>query len=1767
IIDYCKEYACTPYAFFISILKVLISRYSMQPDVVVGTLVEGRNHTDLQSLIGMFVNTLPIRSTVDPEQPFSEFVRTVQDIAMNAFSNSDLPFERISQLAGVKSEGNRNPVFDIMFSYQNLGPIMMKAADVHFEYQELLTDDCKFDINFEIAEQEDGFSLMVEYSTELYLQDTIDSLIRHFEVMLHSALTDPKLPCGEIEILTTAEKNQLLFDFNDTAVAIPKDKLIIDLFEEQAAKYPEKTAVVFGDEITTYKELNARATKAAYQLSLRGIRQGDIVAVSLERSTNLITAILGILKCGAAFLPLTDDYPEERKQFVAADSQAKIFITERVSEIFTVNGCGQVTVDELLEDTETASCPVLQKDPFGQLCYCIYTSGSTGTPKGVKITNGNLLNYLAYCQKEYVNGDPVMPLFSNIAFDLTMTSLFLPLCSGGRVHVYNKGMEADLYDIVGNHELNVIKLTPSHLKLITSAIHDLSVMTNVQSLIVGGEELESRTAEETLHKLGRHIAIHNEYGPTETTIGCCDYVYQSGMDQARRTVLIGKPIGNTQTFILQRNQLCGVGMIGELCIGGLGVGKGYLNRPELNQAKFIDSPFKEGEVLYRTGDLAKWQLNCHLEYLGRIDEQIKIRGHRIEPGDIEEAIRQHTGVKDAAVIVREDQTGDRLLCAYVVTEDADTEVSIGQLKNDIRKFLPEYMVPAVFTFIEQLPVTRNGKLDRRALPAPELQDRDDCILPRNEQEECLVLIFKEVLGIEQISIDDNFFEIGGHSLRAVRVINLIEAKTGTRLSLKTIFDRPTVIGLSEVLNKDGGNRYEKIPQAEKKFSYPMSSQQKRVYIIQEFDETQTAYNVPGVIEIKGRMVPEQIKAIFEQLTQRHEGLRTSFHMIEGELEQHIHEDIELDFCVTETDQLEEMNATDVLKEFIRPFDLARAPLFRIQLLQDAADRNLLLFDMHHLISDGMTINIIMKEFSQIYNGEQLQPLEIQYKDYSEWMRQKDLHSQEAYWLKQFSDPIPVLDLTLDYPRPQIQQFGGSNIDSKLDFEIFEGLQKLCKCTAATEYMVMLSAFMVLFSKYSRQEDIIIGTPVSGRVHQDTENIAGMFVNTLAMRSRPAGDKAFVEFVDDVKEMCIKGFENQEYPFENLVEKLDVQRDMSRNPIFDVLFVFQNNEEEQFTAEGLEFGAIETESGIAKFDLTITVYTTQEGYMVNWEYGKHLFNEATIQRMATHFEQILQAVTLQPTKKIQDIEMISWPEKQQILLDFNNTLTPYDLERNVICLFEQWAEETPEKTAVKYGGREVSYREMNQQANRLAQYLLGLNLKNEDITAIMLERTPEMIESILGIWKAGGAYLPLDVSHPLQRRMDILNEAHVKYIVTLSSYATPELLLQYEGNVICLDLIEAELQALENNNIHKHIEPSSLAYILFTSGSTGKPKGVMIEHAGMLNHILAEKDILGLDEHLVFAQNANHCFDISVWQMVGALALGGTTVIYPNEIVLEPRAFLEGVVKDDITLLEVVPSYLSVMLDYMETDKLSLPYLKHLMITGEAVKPYLLTRWSTLGSEVSIVNAYGPAEASDDISQYVISGSVPDHMTSVPIGRPLHNIRIYILDSYGKLCPVGIIGELCVAGVAVGRGYVNDKLKTDQVFTTDPFQQWLEPEWVPFQRMYRTGDLARWLPDGSIDYCGRRDEQVKVRGYRIELGEIESVIRRQPEIKDVAVITRLEPLGEQYICAYLVAKELGGELSVEQIKSEIRKYLPEYMIPSHMMTLDRLPVTSNGKLDR
>ncbi|SDG59503.1 amino acid adenylation domain-containing protein, partial [Fontibacillus panacisegetis] len=1609
----CKQTGTTEYMALLSTLMVLLHKYSRQEDIIIGSPISGRTHEDTENVIGMFVNTLAMRGRPEGQKSYVDFLAEIKETCLKGYENQEYPFEDVVDKVNVKRDMSRNPIFDVMFVLQNNEEDELSAQGLAFEEIQTVSRVAKFDLTITVNSTSEGYMIDWEYCDELFKEETVRRMAAHFEQIVSEVLGNPTKKISEIEVITEMEKNQILFDFNDTKVVYPKDKSIKELFEDQVRKTPQEIAIVYDDQKMTYDELDTKANIIANELISWGVKPNDVVAFSLKRSSDLMAAILGILKSGGAFLPVDINYPAERKEFIVLDSQAKVLISEDPHVVQEIAGCRQVQMVDLLNGVNSSNPMVEIADQ--SLCYCIYTSGSTGNPKGVNITLANLLNYLMYCKQEYVTGQPIMPLFTNICFDLTMTSIFVPLCFGGKLFIYNKGIEIDLFDVFNNQELSIIKLTPSHLKLICG--HDKAeIMSNLKCLIVGGEELESKTAYDTLQKLGMHIDIHNEYGPTETTIGCCDYIYHANSEANTRTVLIGKPISNTQTYIMNENQLCGVGMIGELCIGGEGVGRGYLNRPELTTEKFVNHPYQEGTTMYRTGDLAKWLPDGNLQYLGRVDEQVKVRGFRIELGEIEEVIRRYEGIRDVTVIVREDQSGDKYICAYVVSEDQADEVDIAQMKSKIRKDLPEYMIPSYFLMLEKLPVTANGKLDRRALPEPDMLGTKEYVTPRTELEETLVAIFKEVLALEQVSIDDSFFELGGHSLRAIRVVNLIESNVGIRMPLKTLFERQTVMELSEVLQNTKETTYKAIPQVEKQAYYPMSSAQKRMYIINTMDDLGTVYNMPGVMEIEGGLELEKIKDVFQKLTQRHEGLRTSFHMVEGELVQKIEDEVEIDFAYEEIVGTPTPNINELLGEFLRPFNYREAPLLRTKVVKYGEEKNLLMFDMHHIISDGATMNIITKEFSQMYNGEKLKALNVQYKDYSEWMRKKDISNQEAYWIDQFSDEIPVLDLPLDYPRPQSQQFSGADFNIKLSAMTKAQVQQLCKQTGTTEYMALLSTLMVLLHKYSQQEDIIVvGSPISGRTHEDTENVIGMFVNTLAMRGKPEGQKSYADFLAEIKETCLKGYENQEYPFEDVVDKVNVKRDMSRNPIFDVLFVLQNNEVEEVSAEGLQFKTVEIESNIAQFDLTVTVENTLDGYMVNWEYCDKLFHEETIRRMAVHFEHILHEILDAPTKQIREIEIITEMEKNQILCEFNDTKVEYEHEKTILDLFEEWVVQSPTKTAILYEEQEVMYEELNSRANQIAGFLLNNRLKDEDVVGIMLDRTPDMIRSIMGIWKAGGAYLPLDVDHPIQRRLDILQEANVKYILTLSKHVTEEFKNGYHGEIICLDQIEKQLDAINQDDVKKRINPSSLAYILFTSGSTGKPKGVMIEHAGMLNHILAERDMLELDQRLVFAQNANHCFDISVWQMVGALALGGTTVIYSNELVLEPKRFVDSIAKDRVTLLEVVPSYMSVMMDYIEDSRIRLPELKYLMITGEMVKPYLLRQWFNICAEIPVINAYGPAEASDDICQHVIR-SMPETMVNVPIGKPLNNVSIYILDSVSRLCPVGVVGELCVAGV-------------------------------------------------------------------------------------------------------------------------------------------------------
>ncbi|MCL6459236.1 MAG: amino acid adenylation domain-containing protein, partial [Gorillibacterium sp.] len=1012
-------------------------------------------------------------------------------------------------------------------------------------------------------------------------------------------------------------------------------------------------------------------------------------------------------------------------------------------------------------------------------------------------------------------------------------------------------------------------------------------------------------------------------------------------------------------------------------------------------------------------------------------------------------------------------------------------------------------------------------------------------------------VFMEVLGLEEVSIDESFFALGGHSLKATRVVNLIESLTGIRLPLRTLFERSTVAAIGELLSELGPRSFEPIPPAALQRDYPMSSAQKRLYVIHQMDDLGTVYNMPGVMKLEGTLDPARIQATFQALIRRHEGLRTSFHIIEGELLQRIEEDAVMEFTCEELDYGVAADAAGLLDAFTTPFDLAQAPLLRAKAVKTGADQSLLLFDMHHIISDAATIQLIMKEFTQLYNGEILPPLTVQYKDYSEWLRRRDLHGQEKYWLEQFDGEIPVLDLPLDYPRPQTRQFSGGSFTLNLKPAVRAQVQRLSRETGTTEYMVLLASFMVLLHKYTRQEDVIVGTPISGRTHPDTEAMVGMFVNTLALRGRPAGEKTYAGFLSEVREVCLQAYSHQEYPLEDLVERVQVQRDMSRNPLFDVVFVLQNDEEVGASAEGMTIQEEEMLPAAAKFDLTVTVEPGSAGYAVNWAYCDVLFKEESIRRMAVHFEQILEEALGAPRQKIREMEVVTEQEKGQILQVFNEDKAEYDTGITVADMFAEQVRRVPGRIAAVCDGDALTYAELDRRAGRIAAQLRQ-RIATEAMVGIRLERELNLVVAILGVVQAGGVYLPIDPDAPAERTGYILADSGVQVLLTSRALYLNAL---FSGEVLYVEDLLAEEGVPEEQQELK-LRPEQGLYVIYTSGTTGHPKGTVIEHRNVVRLLKNSAFPFEFTEEDVWSLFHGTHFDFSVWEMYGALLYGGKLVIVPKGTAQDSYALRELLLREQVTVLNQVPSSFYELMQAEASEATGKLALRYLIFGGEALNPRKLKAWWERYPEVEIVNMYGITETTVHVTYKTVTGQDIEVGIS-NIGRAIPTTSVYILNGT-RLCGIGMPGELCVGGAGVARGYYNRPELTAAKFVENPY--------VPGERMYRSGDLARWLPDGSMEYLGRMDEQVKIRGYRIELGEIEQVLIQQAGIRDAAVIIREDAAAEKYICAYVVKTAAEG-LEPTELKKALQRQLPEYMIPGHIVALEKLPVTVNGKLDQ
>lgn len=1752
-----RQSGTTLFMVLLGLFSTVLSKYSGQEDMVIGTVTAGRTDEDLKGLIGLFLSNIAFRCRPGKDRTFMEYLKELKPSVLNAYENQGYPIEELIRKLDIRKDISRNALFDVMLILQNFDQkeLEITANGLKVSSYPVVQNTSDYDMSLYVCEAPEGLRFRLQYCTRLFKAETIRAFARHFINLSRSILQEQDKQLGQIEMTDEEERNKLLCKFSGDGTAYTGDKTVQQLFEEQAERTPDNIAAVYSGKhseckVLTYRELNERANRLARRLRAKGIKAGQIVGIMAERSPELLAGILGILKAGGAYLPIDPVYPEERISFMLEDSGAGLLLTrKKLTEKISFGGelMDLEAPDSYEEDGGNLNLEYSLQD----LIYVIYTSGTTGRPKGIMTEHRNVMAYVNTFNELFSIGEKDATLQqASITFDGFVEEVFTVLIKGGKVVIPEDEEVKDakaLSELIVKNQVTILSCSP----LILSEFNKLPPMHSVHTFLSSSDILKKEYAGNIIS----YSRIYNMYGPSETTVCTTCYSY-SGEETG--SISIGKPLKHTRVYIVDANNHAQAeGIAGELCIAGAGVARGYLNREQLSAEKFVENPFEQGTRMYRTGDLAKWLPDGNIEFLGRMDHQIKIRGYRIELGEIENRLLSHEEIKEAVVIAKDEEDGSRYLCAYLTSE---REMTVPELREYMGKALPEYMIPSCFVQLDKMPVNPNGKIDRKALPEPggSFNTGAEYEAARNAVEEKLVELWREILKVEQVGINDNFFDLGGHSLKATTLAARIHKELNVEVALRELFKAPTIKGLSEYIRGREENIYASIepaagPEDHPEGYYEPSSAQKRLYTLQQFEPEGVGYNMPGSLIIEGGLDVLRLREAFRQLVQRHEALRTSFELVGEKVLQKVHKEV-----VFEIEYLDKMSSEEAVKNavksFVRAFDLSKAPLLRVGLISLPPDpelqkeRHLLLYDMHHIISDGTSMEILVEEFAELYEGKELPGLRIQYKDYAAWQNKllgsERMKQQEAYWLKEFEGELSVLNLPADYPRPAVKSFEGNRIYFELDEKLTEELRKTVKQTGATMYMLLLAAVNVLFSKYSGQEDIIVGSAIAGRPHADLENLIGMFVNTLAMRNYPEGTKTFRAFLEEVKRNALRAYENQDYQFDALVEKLDVKRDMSRNPLFDVMLILQNIKMKEAEVEGLNFLPYAGENNTAKLDITIEALEIGEKLRLSIEYCTKLFHKGTIERMAGHLKKILVKVTGDIDTALCEIDILTKEEEQKLLQEFNNTYAEYPRNKTVYELFEAQAEKTPGHAAVVCGDRQLSYGCLNKKANQLARVLRDKGVGPDSIVGIMVDRSPEMIIGIMGILKAGGAYLPIDPEYPKDRVAYMLEDSGTEVLLTKPGIAKT---LDFNKHLLMLD--EERLYEGDGGNLQKLSSPNALAYVIYTSGSTGKPKGVMIEHKAIVNFIKGMTQEIEFTEKKAILALTTISFDIFGLETLLPLTRGMKIVMAGESSQKDPKALKGLMEKHVIDILQVTPSRMEMLLE-SSADSAGLCNLKEIIVGGEPFPKILLEKLRGR-TAAKLYNAYGPTETT---IWSTIKEVYADNVLN--IGKPIANTRIYILDKNNKVLPVGVAGELCIGGDGLARGYLNRVELTAEKFIANPYE--------PGERLYRTGDLARWLEDGNIEFLGRMDNQVKIRGFRIELGEIENLLSAYEGVKEAVVAAKDDENGNRYLCAYLVSEK---EHTAAKLREHLSRELPAYMIPAYFVQLDKMPMTPNGKINR
>ncbi|MFH8336865.1 amino acid adenylation domain-containing protein [Streptomyces sp. AM6-12] len=1740
----------TRYTVLLTAYQALLGHWSGRTDVAVCSTLADRAQRGAAELIGPLVNTVVLRTDLSGRPGFDALLERVRRRVPADLSHAEAPFDLVVGALGGSRDLSRHPLAQASFTLLNSPIRQVRMTDLEVTLVEPPLAETPLDVFLDLTLRTDGsIAAILQYATALFDAATMRAFAQAYVALLRAVLAEPGTPVSELA---------RALPVGPGAPARPKDtwhhapdRPAAPAAPVAFAGRPEAIALRCGDDSVTYAQLDAMAGGLAAALSAAGVTAGSPVGVVLRRGLWSVAAIEGIWRAGGAYVPLDPELPAQRLAFMAEEARLACVVTAPATA--TVAASLAPAAVDVTAVTPDPDGPRHRPDPR-QLAHVIFTSGSTGRPKAVGVEHAALASHVAAARQRLgiTAADRVLA-FASFSFDASLDQVLPALTCGATVVMRPEEpwLPTQVPEIVQRHELTVVNVPPTYWSELALSLDRrlAAALAPLRLLVLGGEAVPADTLA-VWRAAVPWVRVCNAYGPTETTVTATTH---DADEPPADSVPIGRPLGDRSVYVVDTDdEQVPVGVSGELLIGGTELARGYLNRPALTAERFVPDPYgPPGGRLYRTGDLVRWTSAGELEFVGRRDDQVKIRGFRVELGEVEAVLRACPQV--AAAAVRPDRVTGQSLTGYVVpAPDAPEAPGRAELRAWCARSLPHYAVPSDFVTLDALPVGVSGKLDRTALPDPDRgRPADDAAFtaPRDETERIVAEVWADVLGLERIGIDDSFFDLGGHSLLATMAVSRIAGRLGRDIELRTVFEHPTVRGFAPCVAGARAAGTAEVAPVDRTRPLPLSFAQERLWFLDRTSDRGDSYLLWYCLRVRGGLERAAWQQALDDLVARHEVLRTALTESDGRPVQRVCDPmgVPLHWEAVPDGPDAESRLEAVRRRAVtlatRRFELDRPPLLRAGVWELADDDHVVLLALHHAVTDGWSQGVLLDELAHHYaarragRAAQLPPLPVQYGDFAVWQRERaengGLDSQLAYWEESLAE-TPVLELPTDRPRPAAFTGRGGAVEIDLPAGLVHRVDAFARERGATRFMVLLAAAQAVLARWSGQTDVPVGTPVAGRGRLELEPLIGFFVNTVVLRTDLSGRPTFAGLVDRVREVVLGAFDHQEVPFEQVVERLRPARDLSRNPLFQVMVDVQDASTGGAGLPGLDTSVFQLPWGSAKFDLTATFVVRPGGFALNVEYAADLFEPATATRFARHVGRLLEAVLADPDTRVDAAPLLSAGERELLVATGGREVPAAPAFR---------VAGRPEDPAVVCEGTSLDYAQLDASAGGLAAHLAAGGVAPGDRVGVCIGRGVWSVAAMLAVWRAGGVYVPLDARLPEDRLRYMLREAGVRHLV--ADAHTGEQVAALGVTAVAVE----DVRPLPGGPRYTP-DPGELAYVIFTSGSTGRPKAVGVEHHALDAHVATARERFALtagDRVLTFASTS---FDASLEQILPALSTGATVIVRPDEI-WAPEELAARVAAERVTVMELTPSYWAELVTHLDRLAPRLASLRLLVTGGEALPADPLERWFGHLPHVPVLNTYGPTESVISATAHTVHGAGG---ARVPIGRPLGGRRAYVVDALGELVPEGVPGELLVGGSELARGYLGRPALTAERFEPDPFGR-------PGGRLYRTGDVVRRLPSGEMEFLGRNDDQVKIRGFRVEPKEAEAVLRRHPGVRGAAVLVR--PLrGEPALVAYVV----GDGLSEEVLRTHCRARLPHYLVPSAFVRLDALPLTVQGKLD-